>query len=120
MWPPRLSAPLPMMQRAWALCDNDRPAHLCIIVPECNSLGVSLLGGDSLEAAFQAVQNGTAETVIILENDLYRRTDAATVQAFLEACQHVIVLDHLIHTTAEQAEVVLPAGTFAETDGTLV
>jgi NADH-quinone oxidoreductase subunit G len=105
---------------AWALCDTKRPAHLCLTVPESNSLGASLLGGGSLEAAFQAVQSGTAETVIILENNLYRRTDAATVQAFLAACPHVIVLDHLRHATAEQAEVVLPAGTFAETDGTLV
>ena len=79
---------------AWALCDTKRPAHLCLTVPESNSLGASLLDGGSLEAAFQAVQSGTAETVIILENDLYRRTDAATVQAFLAACPHVIVLDH--------------------------
>ena len=105
---------------AWALCDNGHPAHLCLTVPECNSLGAGLLAGGSLDAAFQAVQNGTAEAVIILENDLYRRADAATVQAFLEACQHVIVIDHLMHATAEQAEVVLPAGTFAEADGTLV
>jgi NADH-quinone oxidoreductase subunit G len=105
---------------AWALCENDRSAHLCLTVPECNSLGAALLDSGSLEAAFQAVQNGTAETVIILENDLYRRADAATVQAFLEACQHVIVIDHRMHATAEQAEVILPAGTFAETDGTLV
>jgi NADH-quinone oxidoreductase subunit G len=105
---------------AWALCDTKRPAHLCLTVPESNSLGASLLSGGSLAAALQMAQSGTAETVIILENDLYRRTDAATVQAFLEACPHVIVLDHLRHATAEQAEAVLPAGTFAETDGTLV
>jgi NADH-quinone oxidoreductase subunit G len=105
---------------AWALCEDKHPAHLCLTVPESNSLGASLLGGGSLEAALQAVQSGTAETVIILENDLYRRTDAATVQAFFRACPHVIVLDHLRHATAEQAEVVLPAGTFAEADGTLV
>jgi NADH-quinone oxidoreductase subunit G len=32
----------------------------------------------------------------------------------------VIVLDHLANRTAEKAELVLPAGTFAESDGTLV
>jgi NADH-quinone oxidoreductase subunit G len=105
---------------AWALCGNGRRAHLCFTVPECNSLGLGLLDGGSLDAAFAAVTNGTAETVIILENDLYRRADAASVRAFLTACRHVIVVDHLLHATAEQAEVVFPASTFAEADGTLV
>jgi NADH-quinone oxidoreductase subunit G len=104
----------------WALCRNGRPAHLCLTVPECNSLGLALLGGGNLSAAFQAVQNGAADTVIILENDLYRRADAAAVRGFLDTCRHVIAIDHLAHATTESAEVVLPAGTFAEADGTLV
>jgi NADH-quinone oxidoreductase subunit G len=66
------------------------------------------------------VHSGEADTVVVLENDLYRRANAGQVRAFLDACQHVIVIDHLRHATAEQAEVVLPAGTFAEADGTLV
>ena len=33
---------------------------------------------------------------------------------------HVIVLDHLVNPTTEQAELVLPSGTFAESDGTFV
>jgi NADH-quinone oxidoreductase subunit G len=62
---------------AWALCGNGHAAELCLTVPECNSLGLGLMGGGSLEAAFKAVQDGTADAVIILENDLYRRADAA-------------------------------------------
>jgi NADH-quinone oxidoreductase subunit G len=89
-------------------------------VPECNSLGLGLIGGGSLDAAFDAVQDGTAETVVILENDLYRRADAAAVKAFLDAAKHVVVIDHLAHATTTHAEVVLPAATFAEGDGTLV
>jgi NADH-quinone oxidoreductase subunit G len=38
----------------------------------------------------------------------------------LEAAAHVIVLDHLANSTTEKAELVLPAGTFAESDGTFV
>ena len=30
------------------------------------------------------------------------------------------MIDHLLHETARNAEIVLPAGTFAEADGTLV
>jgi NADH-quinone oxidoreductase subunit G len=105
---------------AWTLCGNGHTAELCFTVPECNSLGLGLMGGGSLKAAFKAVQDGTADTVIILENDLYRRADAADVEAFLDAATHVVVIDHLANATTSKAEVVLPAATFAEGDGTLV
>ncbi|MDQ3829626.1 MAG: NADH-quinone oxidoreductase subunit NuoG, partial [Candidatus Tectomicrobia bacterium] len=105
---------------AWALCRDGRPAQLCLTVPECNSLGLALIGGGRLSAAFQALQSGEADTVIVLENDLYRHADGAAVRGFLDSCRHVIAVDHLAHGTTDKAEVVLPAGTFAEADGTLV
>lgn len=105
---------------AWALSHDGRQASLCLTLPECNSLGLALMDGGSLEEAFEAVRRGAADTVIVLENDLYRRAEPHTVQAFMSACKHVIVLDHLCHNTTAQAEVSLPAGTFAEADGTLV
>jgi NADH-quinone oxidoreductase subunit G len=105
---------------AWALCGEDRTAELCLTVPECNSLGLGLIGGQDLTSAFEAVRGGLADTVIILENDLYRRADAAAIDAFLGAAQHVIAIDHLAHATTARADVVLPAATFAESTGTLV
>jgi NADH dehydrogenase/NADH:ubiquinone oxidoreductase subunit G len=33
---------------------------------------------------------------------------------------YLIAIDHFLHATTAQADVVLPAGTFAESDGTLV
>jgi NADH-quinone oxidoreductase subunit G len=105
---------------AWALCRREKSAGLCYTVPECDSLGVELLGGKRLPEACRAVQDGEVDTVVILENDLYRRADATTVHALLDTCQSVIVLDHTTHATTEHAEVVLPVGTFAEADGTLV
>ena len=39
---------------------------------------------------------------------------------FFNACAHVVVLDYLENRTTAQAELVLPAATFAEADGTLV
>jgi NADH-quinone oxidoreductase subunit G len=95
-------------------------AALSFAVPECNSVGAALVGGRSLGAAFQAVREGTAETVIVLENDLYRRAPGAEVDAFLNTAAHVIALDHLANPTTRQADLVLPAGTFAESDGTFV
>ncbi|MCL4302222.1 MAG: NADH-quinone oxidoreductase subunit NuoG [Anaerolineae bacterium] len=100
---------------AWAL-----GAKLALTVPECNSMGLGLLGGPPLDEALAALQGGQVDTVIILENDLYRRAAGADVQAALGAARHVIVIDHLATATTAQAELVLPAATFAESDGTLV
>jgi NADH-quinone oxidoreductase subunit G len=95
-------------------------AALSFTAAECNSVGATLIGGNPLSAAFQAAKDGRADTVVILENDLYRRAPAVEVNAFLNAAPHVIVLDHLPNRTTERAELVLPAGTFAESDGTFI
>lgn len=105
---------------AWALQGAGRTPQLSLVVPEANSLGLALMGGGGLDAAFQAVKDGKAGAVVILENDLYRRADAASVDAFLSGAEHVVVIDHLSNRTTAAADVVLPAGTFAESDGTLV
>lgn len=99
------------------------PPELFCVVPECNSMGLALLGGPPLEEAFRAIEDDpleAADAVVILENDLYRRADRATVDHFLERARHVIVIDHLAHDTGARADTVLPAGTFAESDGTFV
>jgi NADH-quinone oxidoreductase subunit G len=105
---------------AWALCANGRPAELSLAVPETNSLGLALMGGGELKSAFQAVLDGMVDTVIILENDLYRRAEAADVDAMMIEARHVVAIDHLDNAITQKAEAVLPAATFAEGDGSLV
>jgi NADH-quinone oxidoreductase subunit G len=105
---------------ATALQRKGKDVRIRLCVPECNSVGVSLLGGFSLDAAMESVMNGTAETVVILENDLHRRLPADSVAAFLQKARHVIVLDSLPSSCSGRASVVFPAATFAESDGTLV
>jgi NADH-quinone oxidoreductase subunit G len=105
---------------AWALCRVGRAAELSFAIPECNSLGLSLIGGHALQDAFDAVEQGAAETVIVLENDLYRRVERAAVDRCLDRARHVFLIDHLLHETARRAELVLPAAAFTEADGTLV
>jgi NADH-quinone oxidoreductase subunit G len=105
---------------AWALCENQRCAQLGFIVPEANSMGLALLGGGNLQEAFRALQDGSADTLVVLEDDLYRRVDAPTVDAALSAARHVIVIDYLNSPTTRKADLVLPAATFAESSGTLV
>ena len=110
---------------AWALChacgrEQGHGAELSLVVPECNSLGLALLGGKPLEDAFRAAREGQVDTVVVLENDLYRRAPAEEVDQFLSAPRHVITIDHLENGTVARADVVLPAATWAEGDGTLV
>lgn len=105
---------------AWALCANGNPAGLCYTVPECNTLGLGLMAGKPLDEAFAAVRGDKADAVVILENDLYRRADEKTVSEFIGKAGKIIALDHLINPTSSKADVTLPAGTFAESDGTLV
>lgn len=105
---------------AKALCDVGRSAALGFIAPECNSFGLALMEARPLSEAFRVAQAGDAETLIILENDLYRRIPHELVDGFLRAAKHVVVLDHLSNDTTARAKLLLPAGTFAESDGTLI
>ncbi|WP_018477634.1 NADH-quinone oxidoreductase subunit NuoG [Pontibacter roseus] len=103
-----------------ALVAKEKDAGIVLTLPECNSMGLAMLGGHKLESALEAVLNGYADTVIILENDLYRRANAGMVTNFLKTAKNVIVLDHLHNATTEEADILLAAGTFAEADGTLI
>jgi NADH-quinone oxidoreductase subunit G len=105
---------------ASALCAGGKSASLCYAVPESNSMGLGIMGGRNLDEAFTVMNEDLVDTVVILENDLYRRADEATIDAFLDKAKHVIVLDHINNRTTSRADIVLSAGTFAESSGTLV
>jgi NADH-quinone oxidoreductase subunit G len=105
---------------AWALCLEGKTAGLCYTVPECNSLGLGLMDGKNIREAFTAVQEGKVDTVIIIENDLYRRAEKEIVDTFFDKAKDVIVIDHLLHRTASRADLLFPAGTFAEAEGSFV
>ena len=104
---------------AWALNATNHPVGLCYVVPECNSLGLMLMGGISIEEAF-TTDISHAETLVILERDLYKLAEKRSVDAFLAKFRHVILLDCLPSETASRVELLLPSATFTEGDGTLV
>jgi NADH-quinone oxidoreductase subunit G len=93
---------------------------LTFTIPECNSLGLAIMGGKRLQQAFEKMSENLADSVIILENDLYRRAPVQSVDLFLNTAKHVAVIDSLKSATAEKADLQLPAATFAESEGTLV
>ena len=106
---------------AWALQGLGKDAGLLLTGREANSLGAALLGGAlSLEGALARLSEGTADSVIILENDLHRRLDGEGIGQALNNAADVVVLDVLETATAEAATLVLPAASTAESTGTFV
>lgn len=99
---------------------EDRPAWIALAVPECNSMGLALMRGGSVEDAIDAITGARGATVIVLENDLYRRAEARRVDALFEAASRIVVLDQMPTATTIKANIVLPAASFAECEGTLV
>ncbi len=105
---------------AWSLCKGGQAAKLCFIAPACNSMGTAMIDADAAEDALAAVRNGQAQTVIVLENDLYRCLPKEAADELLAKARNVIALDHVATATTRRAGYVLPAATFAECTGTLV
>ncbi len=105
---------------AWALQKKNTNTRLTFTFQECNSLGLALMGGHRLDSAFNCVLNGHTDTVIIMENDLYRHGKKEIVDKFLSKCKNVVVFDSMPTPTTQKANVLMSAGTFAESDGTLV
>ena len=105
-----------VIQAAAAIAAALPGATLAFTARECNSVGLALMDAPPLEKA----ANGAAATAIVLENDLYRRGPAGWIDDFLANFRHVVALDSLENATTARAELVLPAGTFAESDGTFV
>ncbi|MFB5229461.1 molybdopterin-dependent oxidoreductase, partial [Acinetobacter baumannii] len=99
-----------IMEAAAELTQNlGSKAGLSLVVPEVNSMGLALFGGLSLEQAFAQ----DYDTLVIVENDLFRRLPAAQVKAALDKAETVIVLDHSETETVKQADIVLSAASFA-------
>ncbi|MCO5237420.1 MAG: NADH-quinone oxidoreductase subunit NuoG [Chitinophagaceae bacterium] len=106
---------------AGALKEAGKEPGLVFAVPEANSMGLSMMGAaGALEEAADRVAKENDITAVVLETDLFYRTDKNTATGFLNRCQKTILLDTLENQTTPEVDFILPAGTFAESDGTLV
>jgi NADH-quinone oxidoreductase subunit G len=106
---------------ARALTRAGLEARLSFVTPECNSMAAAFLEGGSLEDAVDAaVAAGGGITVVIVENDLTRRLPPERLKPLFASEVQIVCIDHTHTPTAEQAEVVLPAASFAESSGTLI
>ena len=103
---------------AFALAKSNAATAISLALPEANSLGLAMMAAPALDAALAKAASASS-VVLVLENDLSRRATAAQLDAALGKCS-VIAIDHSQTATTATAELVLPAATFAEGDGTFV
>ena len=105
-----------------ALYRQNKHAGLICAVPWANSLGLALLNNrqQNLETVLQRLEQRTVKTLVILETDLYRYCPAEKMDLLLADVANIIVLDHLITPSAEQADLLLPSASFAEQHGSWV
>ncbi|ALF59192.1 NADH-quinone oxidoreductase subunit NuoG [Psychrobacter urativorans] len=90
-------------------------AGIYLAVTDANSVGVCLLGGKSVEELLAT----DFDVVIVAENQLTDAIDGHKLTQLL-ADKTVIVLDHQLFDWHKNVDIVLPAASFAEADGTLV
>jgi NADH-quinone oxidoreductase subunit G len=105
---------------AYALKDQDKDAGIIYVLPEANSAGSLMLADQYLEDAFAQASPKEAKSIIILENDLYQRMDKTATDNFLQPFKNIISLDYLENSNTRKSTLLLPAGTFAEADGTII
>jgi NADH-quinone oxidoreductase subunit G len=105
---------------AWAAKSLGKDASLALVPAEANSMALAFLGGLSLEEVLERLESGAAETLVIDQNDLYRRADRQTIDRLFAAAKHVVVMDHTPNETTRRADLLFPVGTVFEGDGTLI
>jgi len=105
---------------ATALHAAEKKGMLSMVLQESNSMGLAFIPGKSLDVAVSLAANEEIDTLVILENDLYRRATEESVDQLFERSRQTMVLDQLTNKTTGNADFVIPAATFAGSEGTLV
>jgi NADH-quinone oxidoreductase subunit G len=103
-----------------ALTRKAKKASLSLVFPECNSLGLGLMDGRSINDLNEQTDRAGIDTLVILENDLYKKVGSEKAELIISKCKNIIVLDYLINETTKHADILIPSGTFAESTGTVV
>ncbi len=105
---------------AKALKRTGKEAGLSFVLPESNSMGLGLMNAADLNKAVALAGNKKIDAAVILENNIYRRLDKTAADNFFEDVKEILALDFIENETTGKVDLIIPAGTFAESDGTLV
>jgi NADH-quinone oxidoreductase subunit G len=96
---------------------KNKNLSLSFIFPEVNSLGLMLLGGRDFESLRERTEDEF--TIINLKNDLLKKINRSFLDNLLNS-KKLVSIDCLNNQTTENSDVVIPAGTFAESDGSFI
>jgi NADH-quinone oxidoreductase subunit G len=106
---------------AATLKNEKQKGGISFVVPECNSIGLAMMQASSVQSLIDDAQPVSDNaTLVVLENDLYRRFAHQKLETFFKKFKEIIVLDSLHNQTTQQATVLIPAATFAEANGTVI
>jgi NADH-quinone oxidoreductase subunit G len=105
---------------ARALCAIKPEGMVHLVMPECNSCGLSILGGGTIDEALEMLRGKAADTLIIAENDIFCRMETDDAGKMLDTAKQVMAIDHLQSATTSKADIVFPSATFAESGGTFI
>lgn len=105
---------------AIALHQRNNLTEIVITQPDVNSLGLAMMNALPVEDALNKIESGECETLIILENNLLKNIPEEKSKLITEKVKNIIVLSSLENETTANANFIIPAGTFAESDGTVV
>ena len=98
---------------AAALARKNPSTGIFLCASEVNSVGVAMI--DNTSNAEELLGN-RPETVIVLENDI----DTRLGSALLDEVKNLVVIDAMDNPTTSRSSIVLPAASFAESEGTFV
>lgn len=91
--------------------------RLCVLGRNCNSRGASMLGlNQGYDEKMSALRDGNLKAVYIMGANPAR--EAPDLEEPLSKVDFLVVQDLFLTETAKLADVVLPAASFAEVDGT--
>lgn len=105
---------------ALALYNKNDKTGITITSPEVNSTGLVMMENKSFDEALNRIKSGEVKTLLILENYLYRNNPKEKIDELLNNIENVVALSTLENDTTLKSNYVIPVGSFAESDGTVV
>ncbi|ABF14091.1 NADH-quinone oxidoreductase subunit NuoG [Candidatus Palibaumannia cicadellinicola] len=105
---------------ARALKNRGNKVGISFIASSVNSMGMAIMGGGNLNHALIEIEQGTVDSVIVLENDLYRHALAPRIDQALTKVKNLIVIDHQRTALLNKANLIFSAASFVESNGTVI
>lgn len=107
-------------QIAKSLKLHGKNVGISLMVSSANSIGIGIMGGQSLEKILGNLSAKKKNTLIVLENDIHRQIPNKIINSALKKIQHLIVLDHLHTEIMKYADIILPVSNYIESNGTVI